>query len=212
VILNYSFYSSRFAKFSDRISSYSLTGTRIRKLSSDVINFTQGVSNGEAFDLPELAGTDYTAGVPLVQPYALVNDDYFTKDINPLFYADLPYGDITISQRDTTEFGFVPLRALPISVAYLSLVENGNFTDANVTQWLPYVYDLASVYKGDFHDIQNQLVNRYLGTPRQKDFAKIINGYYPFIREGFYEVSYQFVLPGGTKGTASVIRYHNDIK
>ena len=127
---------------------------------------------------------------------------YFTNDINPLLYAGLPYEDITIAERDTTEFGFVPLRALPISLGYLSLVENGNLTDQQVTQWLPYIYDLPSIYKADFHDMQNQLVNRYLGTPRQKDFEKIINGYYPFIREGFYEVNYQFVLPGGTKGSA----------
>ena len=211
-ILDYPFFSSRFAKFSERINSYSPTATRVRRLSSDLINFTQGVSNGEAFDLPELAGTDYTAGMPLVQPYAIVNDAYFTQDINPLFYAGLPYEDITITERDTAELGFLPLRALPISLGYLSLVENGNLTDQQVTQWLPYIYDLPSIYKADFHDIQNQLVNRYLGTPRQKDFEKIINGYYPFIREGFYQVNYQFVLPGGTKGSASVVRYQNEIR
>ncbi|AEV98065.1 hypothetical protein Niako_1701 [Niastella koreensis GR20-10] len=211
-ILDYSFYSSRFAKFADRISSFSITGTRISRLSSDLINFTQGVSNADAFDLPELAGTDYTGGVPLVQPAAMVTDDYFTRDINPLFYADLPYEDIDISERDTTVLGFVPRRALPISLGYQSLVENGNYTDQQVTQWLPYIYDLASIYKADFLDIQNQVVNRYLGTPRQKEFEKIINGYYPFIRQGFYEVSYQYVLPGGTKGSSTVIRYHNEMK
>lgn len=212
LILDYSFSSSRYAKFSERINSFKLTATRVKRLSSDLINFTQGVSNGEAFDLPELAGTDYTAGMPLVQPYAVVNDAYFTEDLNPLFYADLPYEDINISGRDTAELGFIPRRALPISLGYRSLVENGNFSDQQVTQWLPYIYDLPSIYKADFQDIQNQLVNRYLGTPRQKDFEKIINGYYPFIREGFYEVNYQFVLPGGTKGSASVVRYQNEIR
>ncbi|QEC44688.1 hypothetical protein [Pseudobacter ginsenosidimutans] len=211
-ILEYEFVSSRFGKFADRMNSYSLTSTRARKLSSDLISFTQGVANAEAFDLAELSGTDYTAGIPLVQPVAVTTDDYFNKDMYPLLYAGLPYGDITVSDRDTAEYGLIPLRALPVSPGYLWMIENGNYADPQVTQWLPYVYDLPSYYKSDFHDVQNQLVNRYLGTPLQKDYEKIINGYYPFIRQGIYSVNYQFVLPGGAKGSSFTVPYRNDLR
>jgi hypothetical protein len=173
----------------------------------------QGANNAGVFDLPEITGTTYTGGQPLVQPAAVIaNEFYFGNDIQPLIYAGLPYGDITISQRDTAEWGAIPLKALPLSLGYQYMVEQQNYTDPQVTGWLPYIYDLPAAYKADFQDLQDQVVNRYLGTPEQKKYEKLINGYYPFIREGYYNVNYQFVLPGNVNGSSRVIPYYNAIK
>ncbi|MBV4357202.1 hypothetical protein [Pinibacter aurantiacus] len=212
-ILQYGFQSSHFAKFRERMDNMSLAGTKSRRISSDVVNFMQGATGAGAFDLAELKGTDYTGGQPLIQPIAaIMNELYFNNQIQPLIYAGLPYGDINISDRDTTEWGAIPLRALPVSLNYQYLIEQGNYDDPQVTTWLPYIYDLPAAYKADFTDLQSQVVNRYLGTPQQKVYEKLINGYYPFINEGDYNVNYQFVLPGGVSGSSKIIPYHNAIK
>lgn len=212
-ILEYDFQSSRFEKFSERMDNLTLTNTKSRRICSDVVNFMQGTSNAGVFDLPELTGTSYTGGYPLVQPAALVtNEFYFDNDIQPLVYANLSYGDVNINQRDTSEWGIIPLKALPVSLSYLAMIEQQNYTDPQVTGWLPYIYDLPAAYKADFLDLQSQVVNRYLGTPQQKKYEKLIKGYYPFIKEGYYNVNYQFVLPGGVNGSSHVIPYHNEIK
>nr|HPI00203.1 hypothetical protein [Chitinophagaceae bacterium] len=68
------------------------------------------------------------------------------------------------------------------------------------------------IYKNDFLDIQNQIVNKYLGSGQAMQFDYLINGYYPFIRRGIYRVKYQYVLPDGKLGSSKVIGYENPIK
>jgi len=212
-LLNYTFHSSRYGTFAEKMQNMQPGNSTVRKLASDLFTLQQGVTGAEPLDLSELTGTDYTGNVPTVQPLAITDDEFFRSFIYPLNYKNYPVaGDIVISERDTAEFGFVPVRSLPVSLAYQSLVSQGNFTDPAVTGYLPYLYDLPRIYKQDFTDLQYQVVSRYLGTPQQKDYEWLINGYYPMMKPGYYKVNYQFVIPGGIKGSSYIVQYYNPIR
>jgi hypothetical protein len=90
-------------------------------------------------------------------------------------------------------------------------VENGNFYGL-ARQRFPYIYNLPQIYRQDFTDLQQKIVNQFLGTARQADYNYIINGYYRFIREGNYTIELQYTLPDGTKGTSTRFDYYNFIK
>ena len=213
VILNYSFQSSTHATFREKMESMSYGKDIWRKVSSDVISLQQRISEAEAFDILDLVGSKHTGNQPLVQPVAMLDDPYFTKDIYPLNYKNYPVaGNIRITNRDINDYGLVPAKAMTKMNSYLSLVEQGNVNDMVVKINLPYLYDLPRIYKADFSDLQNQVVNRFLDTPKKWDYAWLINGSYPMIRHGHYNVNYQYVLPGDIKGTSYVVKYFNPIE
>ena len=212
-LLNYAFHSSRYGTFAEKMQHMQAGNSTVKKLASDLFSLQQGVTGAEPFDLNELTGTDYTDNIPLVQPAAITDDEYFRSFIYPLNYKNYPVaGDIAITERDTATLGFVPVRSLPVSLVYQSLVSQGNFTDPLVTGYLPYIYDLPRIYKQDFSDLQYQVVSRYLGTPQQKDYEWLINGYYPMMQQGYYKVNYQFIIPGGIKGSSHIVQYYNPIR
>ncbi|MBO9202162.1 MULTISPECIES: hypothetical protein [Niastella] len=212
-LLNYTFRSSRYGTFAEKMQAIQQGGTSIKKLASDLISMQQGVTGGEPFDLNELSGTEYTNNLPLAQPVAITDDAYFQAYIYPLNYKNYPVGgSIGLGERDTALLGLVPVRALPVSLSYQSLVQQGNFADPQVTGYLPYIYDLFRIYKQDFLDLQTQVVDRFLGTSQQQQYEWLINGYFPFIRKGYYNVNYQFVIPGGIKGSSHTIPYYNPIQ
>jgi len=213
VILGYNFHSSAFATFREKVDGITTVQDVFAKVSSDVINLQKQVNTYEPFDLAEIAGTNYTNSKPLLQPVALLDNAYYQQDIYPRNYEKYPVaGNIVIANRDTTTLGLAPVKALPVSLNYLSNVEQGNFNTAFVNQRMPYIYDLARVYHDDFLDLQSQVVNRFLGTAEQAQYEWLINGYFPFIREGMYKIQYRFILPDGKAGTAAVVNYNNPIK
>ena len=144
VLLTYNFHTSAHATFASKINSLVKTQSIYSKLSSDVIDLRQNVSPYEAFDVPEISGTMYTSGKPLLQPVALLNNTYYSSDIFPLNYQKYPInGNIYISNRDTVELGLHPVKALPISLSYQTAIEQGNFNSQFANQTLPYIYDLG---------------------------------------------------------------------
>jgi len=212
VILSYSFRSSQYGTFEQKMKSQQYGKSIWRKIISDVITLQQRIADAEYFDLHDLKGSEYTNNQPLVQPVALLDDDYFMKDIHPLNYKNYPVAKTIHLSRDTSVLGFVPFRALPVMNGYLSLVEQERVNDPLVKFNLPYLYDLPRIYKTDFHDLQNQVVNRFLGKPEQAHYSWLIHGQFPFIRGGHYKVNYQYVLPDGKKGSSYLVSYQNAIK
>jgi hypothetical protein len=212
LLLGYSFHSSLFGTFKQKVDGITSIQDLFGKISSDVIDLRKQVGTYEGFDLAELSGTSYTSDKPLLQPIALLDNNYYQQDIYPLNYQKYPVnGDITLL-RDTTNVGLVPVKALPILLSYLSNVEQGNFDTQFVNQRMPYIYDLPNFYKTDFRDLQNQVVNRFLGTPSQSQYEWLINGRFPFMHEGSYKVEYRFILPDGKAGSTAIVNYNNPIK
>jgi hypothetical protein len=116
-----------------------------------------------------------------------------------------------LTNRDTADLGFKPVRAMPLRNTYLGEVSNDNFNGYAKTR-LPFIYNLPQIYKQDFLDLQNQVVNKFLGTSQQQQYGYLINGYFPFIRQGNYKVRYQYVLPNGKPASSAIVEYQNPIK
>ncbi|WP_298734626.1 hypothetical protein [uncultured Chitinophaga sp.] len=211
-LLGYDFRTSKYGTFAAKVNSISTQRSLAGNVLPDVIDLRAEVGQHEDFDVPELTGSAYTAYTPLVNTSAITDDVYFTTDIEPVMYKDYPLNqEIKITYRDTDTLGIVPRKAISILSSYLAESATGA-----VNGWskimMPYIYNLPLYYKQDFTDLQYQVVNRYLGTPMQERFAGLIMGHYPYIRYGKYKVEYQYLLPGGQKGTRAVYEYMNPIK
>jgi hypothetical protein len=174
----------------------------------EVLSLQAEVGNYELFDVPELQGTAFTGYTPLISVSAITDDAYFQEDVNPLLYRNYPIEqEIFITHRNPDDLGLVPTKAMTLMSDYLASITSKQPLPSELAVRLPYVYDLPLVYREDLDDIQYQVVNKYLDTPLQSKYLYMINGYYPLIRNGKYKVAYQYMLPGGIKGTSVTYEY-----
>jgi hypothetical protein len=211
-LLNYTFHSSEHNSFAAKMNTIRLQQSIIGVISSDVISLQSRVNAYEVFDLPEIIGSIYTGNQPLVQATAVLDDAYFTQDIFPKNYKQYPLaGSIELTNRDTTELGLLPVKALPLMSIYAGELGDDNFNGYAKTR-MPFIYNLPQIYKQDFLDLQNQVVNKFLGTSQQQQYEYLINGYFPFMRQGNYKVRYQYVLPNGKPASSAIFEYQNPIK
>ncbi len=209
-LLNYTIATSRFETFAEKVNSIQKGNAVAGRVSSDVITLQYEITQGEPFEVLEMTGTSFSGSKALVDVKAILSDAYFKEDIDPVVYRNYPVAGIKLD-RDVNILGFPPVKSVPVSAAYLTEVENGNFYGL-ARQRFPYIYNLPQIYRQDFTDLQQKIVNQFLGTARQADYNYIINGYYRFIREGNYTIELQYTLPDGTKGTNTRFDYYNFIK
>jgi hypothetical protein len=209
-LLNYSFATSSYATFEQKVRDIRKGPSEIEALSSDVLIMHYQITGGEPFEMAELKGTTFTAEKPLVRPSAKLTDDYYREDIHPFIYERYPVEDIKLT-REGDILGVPPVRAINISTKYLTEIENDNFLGA-AKQYFPYIYYVPQIYKEDYIDLQRKIVNRFMGTPQAKQYGYIINNSYRLIRTGYYVVNFQYVLPDGTPGTNGDFTYYNFIK
>jgi hypothetical protein len=208
-LLNYNFTTSAYSTLAQKIQGVQKSSAVAARLASDVINLQYQISGGEPFELAELEGTTFTNESALIKTYAILTDSYYRDDVYPINYKKYPLDGIVLF-RDTTQLGFPPAKSINVSTAYLTEVENNNFSGV-AKQYFPFIYNLPRIYKDDFVELQNKVVNAFLGTSRQSEYAYIINGYYKFIKSGYYRVRLQYVLPDGTKGTSGDFDFYNFI-
>lgn len=209
-LLQYAFSTSRYNTFTQKVSSVEKGRAMVGRILSDVVNLQYEIRNSEPFDLSELTGTRYSNDIPLVQAQAILSDAYYQEDVFPVLYRNYPIQGTKLN-RDVALLGVPPVKALPISTAYLTEVEADNYQGVALIRF-PYIYDLPSAYKNDFIDLQKTIVNRFLGTTDQSKYEYIINGSYKFIRSGYYTIELHYVLPDGTAGTSAEFEYYNFIK
>ncbi|MGE8342801.1 MAG: hypothetical protein ACN6OI_17365, partial [Flavobacterium sp.] len=129
----------------------------------------------------------------------------------PYLYKDYPLSGIfSIKNRDTSEFGVVPAKAIPLNASYMTNLENDvnqSWTRAN----FPFRYNLPFVYKEDWIDLNNQIVNNYInGEPGVVALAqRFISSSYQFMRYGNYEIVMKYNLPGNKQANEFVYKYKN---
>ncbi|MCF6402642.1 hypothetical protein L3C95_11170 [Chitinophaga filiformis] len=211
-LLHYGFRTSKFNTFAEKMQSLRLKDGIGETVSTDVVRLLADVGDYEGFEVVEMTGNNYTGYKPMVNVEAVMDDAYFTSDINPLLYANYPINnEIFIKKRNTDEFGVAPSKAFILMPTYLAEASTGKVTSWIKTR-LPYLYNLPDVYNLDFVELQNKVVNRFMGTEDAPKYAYLINGHFPFIRYGAYKVKYQYVLPDGTKTSSAVFNYHNPFK
>lgn len=212
VYLDYEYNSSSYSSFAKKLDAIKHKQPLFWILSEDVIDLQIKTSEYEAFDQLELLGSPYTGDQPLVQVEAdLKGEKYYEDYIYPLLYAGYPLdSNVTISHRDISELGLIPIKGMRVANSVLADLDAGKVSGYH-TGYLPWIYNLPFHYKMDFLDLQNKAVNRYLGTATATRFKHLIQGTYPFILKGKYKTIYQYRLPGGSIGTSQNIRYESKI-
>ena len=209
-ILKYSFRSSRYNTLDEKIAAMQFIPDNLY-INTDVRSlFLNSVGSYEAFDEAELVGSDYTAGAPLVSAEAILNDDYYVKDIAPLLYNWYPIRGISITGRDVNEYGVPPSKAFPLYDGYLSYINAGAFNDF-MSKIFPYVYELPFYYNKDYYELVTKAVNSFDKGIDMKPLMPLIESRFPFIRQGDYKTKLLYILPGGKNGTNRQINYTNTL-
>ena len=199
VILQYSFRTSRYANFGEKMARLSITKTyRTPVMNMDEygnpyvtepdVHYLQAkMKAGEGFDKMEREGSLYTEGKPLVRVKAdLGTEPYFQEDVYPLVYKEYPYDGFVSFDRTAAHSD-----AIPDWAVYPSSLYNETAND-----YFPWIYYQPFQYKKDFENVLYGVANMgALGRPYYLGWLK--KKFVP-IRKGDYPVWLEYVLPDGT--------------
>ncbi|SHJ48291.1 hypothetical protein [Aquimarina spongiae] len=210
--LAYSFQSSNYRTFADKIKDIDIEENNWGKISSNVIFLSSKINPHEGFDLVELKGTKYTENKALVTVESDLKDVYFKEDIDPILYQKFPLGGKYSINRNPEILGFRPKRALPLLSNYVTSLEN----NTNLT-WLttrfPYRYNLPDAYYQDYISIRDRVINDYANglLNRNAPELAIMTEDYKLMSFGKYTVKLQYILPGGKLGSSSNYKFKNPL-
>ncbi|WP_264536981.1 hypothetical protein [Flavobacterium sp. N1736] len=210
--LTYSFNTSKYKTFSSKMNSINTQSYNFGVLYSDVIYLTNTVSSQEAFDLTELQGLTYSDNKPLINAQSKLNDEYYTTDIFPYLYREYPLnGVFAITNREVSELGVVPAKAIPLNAYYMTSIEN-NVNQAWTKGNFPFKYNMPLLYKQDWVDLNNQIINAYLnGETNSESIAKrFLNSNYQFMKYGNYEIVMKYNLPGDKQSNEFTYKFKNN--
>ncbi|RZJ53657.1 MAG: hypothetical protein EOO44_07790 [Flavobacterium sp.] len=209
--LSYMFTTSKYKTFTSKMSAINTQSYNFGVLYSDVIYLTNTISSQEAFDMTELNGATYSDNKALVTAESKLNDEYYTADVYPYLYKDYPLnGNFSISNRDTNELGVIPSKAIPLNAYYMTSIEN-DVNQSWTKENFPFKYNMPLLYKQDWIDLNNQIVNAYVnGDVSVETIAKrFMNSNFLFMRYGNYEIVMKYNLPGDKQSRDFIYKYKN---
>ena len=210
-LLSYNFSTSKYVTFKQKIDNIQKSIPAVNKIASDVLMFEYETVDMEPFDIADLTGTMQTENKPLISVSATLGEYFYKEKIYPLLYQDYPVaGAIRLTNRNENELGVPPVKALPVMTQYLTQLESNIYTGF-VTKRFPYYYNLPHVFKNDFMDLQNQVINSYLRETGNPAYQRYLNSRFPFISPGGYKIKLQYMMPGNVNGTSSEFEYTNFI-
>ncbi|WP_343617810.1 hypothetical protein [Flavobacterium sp.] len=210
--LSYSFNTSKYKTFTSKMNAINNQSYNFGVLYSDVIYLTNTISSQEAFDIVELQGVNYSDNKPIIEAQSKLNDEYYKVDIYPFLYKDYPLSNkFFINNRNTNDLGIVPARAIPLNAYYITSIENNvnqSWTKAN----FPFKYNLPLLYKQDWVNLNNQIINAYINGDKTVDsmVKRFLNSNYLFMRYGNYEITVKYNLPGDKKSSDFTYKYKNN--
>jgi len=210
--LSYSFYTSKYKTFTSKMNSISTQSNNFGVLDSDVIYLTNTISSQEAFDIVELKGVTYSDGKAIITAESKLNDEYYTMDIFPYLYKNYPLnGNYSIINRDTNELGIIPAKAIPLNTYYMTSIEN-NVNQLWTKENFPFKYNLPLIYKQDWVDLDNQIINGYVNgdTSIEAIAKRFHNSNFLFMRYGNYEIVMKYNLPGDKQVKEFTYKYKNN--
>lgn len=209
-LLQYNFNTSQYNTFKDKMAAKKPKQTLVEIIYMDV-HALQSLNNStEPFDEIELIGNTKSQNIPLVSVEAILDDSYYKNEIYPLIYKGYPLESNLTFDRNTATLGVPPVKGVETMAWYQDYIFN-NPTSFMLKEYLPYRYNLPFYYKNDFIDLRYKVVNRYLNTANQAMIEKynyIINGEFPYLKAGLYNIKLNYTLPGGQLGTSSVFTFN----
>lgn len=209
-LLQFNFNTSQYNTFKEKMAAKKARNTYIEIIYSDVHALHAENASSEPFDELELIGNAKSMNVPLVSVEAILDDSYFKNDIYPLVYKGYPLeADLTFN-RDTNVLGLPPTKGIELLTWYQSDLTN-NPSSAYLRDRLPYRYNQPYYYKTDFINLQYKVINKYVNSSdpaMSRKYDYIINGIFPMIKDGAYNVKLNYMLPGGQAGTSSIFTFN----
>jgi hypothetical protein len=210
--LSYAFDTSKYRTFTAKMNAINTQSYNFGVLYSDVIYLTNTISSQEAFDMTELNGATYSDNKALITAESKLNDEYYATDIFPYLYKDYPLnGSYSISNRETEELGVIPAKAIPLNAYYMTSIEN-DVNQSWTKENFPFKYNMPLLYKQDWIDLNNQVVNAYVnGDISVEAIAKrFINSNFLFMRYGNYEIVMKYNLPGDKQAREFTYKFKNN--
>ncbi len=211
-LLDFKFKTSSFTKFSKKMKALKKT-----KALYDHVPYPYGIAlstkiePSEPFDLIELVGSPLSGGKPLIQPEALLKDNYYKNKIYPLLYEDYPMHNTFQVTRDTDVVGIPPKEGVKPRSSYLTYLEN-EVSQHQYNTVIPFRHDLSLYYYQDYVDLRTQLLQsgmEWQNNPKHVDF---VTNSFPVMRKGYYDTKLQYRLPGQQiTGSSYFKKYENPI-
>lgn len=207
--LDYSFATSQYDTFKDKMRSISVTRNN-GEVYYEAIYLSAIIEENEGYEEVELIGGEYTSNQPLIQAEAKLNDNYFTKDINPILYAIYGASSAYAIQRDPSIYGYEPSKAIIVSTSYLSSVQNNTNVNWRKTKF-PYRYDVPILYKEDYVSVRDRVLNDYFkgALSGNTNMLSILDNEFLVMRGDNYDVEFRYVLPGGKLNSTYTFSYKN---
>ncbi|MGO4773747.1 hypothetical protein ACEN2I_19000 [Flavobacterium sp. W22_SRS_FK3] len=212
-LLQYNFNTSQYNSFSEKMAAKKPKQTLVEIIYSDVHALQSLNSSTEPFDEIEIIGNAKTMYVPLINVEAILDDSYYKNEIFPLVYQGYPLENDFQFDRSNSSLGVPPTKGVETLAWYQDYLIN-NPTSYMLKEYLPFRYNLPYYYKTDFVNLRYKVVNKYLNTLNQQMVTKydyIINGKFPYIKQGTYNIKLNYTLPGGQLGSSSVFTFNKSI-
>lgn len=209
-LLQYKFNTSNYNSFQEKMIAKRPKETVVEIIYPDVHALHSMNNNTEPFDEIEITGNSKTLNKPLVSVEAILDDSYYTNEIYPLIYKGYPLEGELKLDRNTRLLGVPPTKGIEVLAWYQDYLIN-NPNSSNLRNYLPFRYNQPYYYKTDFVNIRYKVVNKYLNTLNQSMIQKydyIINGQFPFIKKGNYNIKLNYTLPGGQLGSSSIFTFN----
>ncbi len=206
--LNYSFRSSKYDTFKDKIKSIDVDSHLRGKISDESCYLTSSIKKQEPFELVELLGNQYTNNKPLIHPSATLDDLYYINEIKPKMYNTYPLYNRFYLTRDTNTLGFEPVKALHLSVSYIERIK---LSSDKQEVYFPYNYYLAETYENDFYDLKKQIQHQFIDkqiSPSHPSL-KFLDFQFPRMFKGNYNINLIYSLPGNIKNDNTIYTFKN---
>lgn len=204
-MLKYDFNTSQYLSFKEKMEAKKPKNTYIEIIYADVHALHAENQASEPFDELEIVGNSMTLNKPLITVEAVLDDNYYKNKIYPLIYQGYPLeSDFTLN-RNNINLGIPPTKGIELLTWYPDYLIN-NPNSSYLKNRLPYRYNQPYYYKVDFVNLQYKVVNKYLNSGNKTMVDKydyIINGHFPMIQDGTYNIKLNYTLPGGQAGMSS---------
>ncbi|WP_133243369.1 hypothetical protein [Flavobacterium sp. 103] len=204
-ILQYKFNTSQYFSFKEKMEAKKPKQTLVEIIYTDVHALQSLNESTEPFDEIEIIGNSKTLNKPLISVEAVLDDSYYLNEIYPLIYKGYPLENVIKLDRDTNSLGVPPIRAVEVLAWYQDYIINSP-SSFMLKEYLPFRYNLPFYYKTDFKDLRYKVANKYINSSNQTMIQKydyLINGEFPYIKQGTYKIKLNYILPGGQAGTSS---------
>lgn len=196
------FRTSKYKTFSEKISSLSLSRSfTVDQGPVNIFRLSAYVNGDEFFDRSELGLMPKAQ--PLILNVELRNSPWYVEDVYPLVYEGYPLLGILRLERDTTILGFPPQRSVVVTQGKSDYwLETNDITSLPQFSGITIVNnDLMLTMPNDYYDLQNQIANLIIEHPDLYNarLGKFLNQPFPVMRNGPYDISLKYFVPGNEK-------------